>query len=1330
MAKHSEQLRNLLSLVCFLPLLPMIIHAQDVGTIQHTDPAIDYGQYANIKGSLDFAENAGQWNDNVFYAAEIEGGKLFIESNALTWNFIDQSVLAGFHDGGFSSSATPIVLKGHAFKAKFNNTTGALNNIGNNSKDYHFNYLRGKNADRWASCVGVYEDVRLQSLYPGIDLKAYSIGSTFKYDFIVAPGANVSLISWTYDGLDNVELTNGEIKLYTSVNSMAELKPYAYQIIDGNKVEVECDFTLVNNTAGFEFPEGYNTEVELIIDPATLIFGSYSGSFDDNWGYTATYDGDGNLYGGGISFGSNYPLSTGAYQTTWAGGSGTWPCDISISKFSADGSTLIYSTFLGGSGNDLPHSMIATRDDELWLYGTTGSADFPVSSNAFDTTFEGGTAVTVTDVIVFPNGTDMFVTKLSADGGSLIGSSYLGGTANDGLNLSTSTGYNYGDHARGEIIIDRNGNAFIASTTLSTDFPTTGSVFQPSSNGNQDGIIAKINPDLTSLLFSTYIGGSQADAAYSMKLDYLGGLVVAGGTTSPDFPVTSGTYQTSYQGGIADGWIARIDITGSSILASSYMGTSDYDQIYFVEIDFDKDVYVTGQSTGSFPVSTSTGVYSNPGSSQFLAKMDLGLTAFEYSTVFGSGSPKVNIRPTAFLVDKCKNVYISGWGGFTNTAYNPNVQNTYGMPVTGDATQSTTDGSDFYFIVFERDAQSLLYATFFGGSTSREHVDGGTSRFDQKGIIYQAVCAGCGGNDDFPTTSGVVSQINNSSNCNLGVIKYEFDFAEIRAEASAQPDSIGCVVLPIAFQNDSENAVDYFWDFGDGSNSIDFEPNHVYTDTGLYQVMMIAIDSTKCIPADTTYLTITALSPLDTFYQSLTICEGESEFLEGVNQTIAGIYTDNFASQFGCDSVVITDLSVLESPEINFDRWICEGDSFFFNGNWINTSGVYTEIQTAANGCDSLINMTLNVNIYAYVFDSVNICRGDSVFIGGDWQNTSGAYLDTILVPTTCDTIIVTRLGLIGFDITDTLEICFGDSILLGGEWQTAAGSYIDTLFTTTGCDSNVTTILEILPPDTLSTSIELCTGDSILLAGQWQNISGVFIDTFTNNLGCDSIITTTLNFLPTYRYNDTLQVCEGDPILDITGAGGGLYVDSLLSTLGCDSIIDYFIIPLPRTYSVDTINLCDGDSIILGGVWANTGGNFNDTLVNADGCDSVIAVTILLRNTFSLITNIEICYGDSALIGVDYEFTAGYYADTLMAINGCDSIIGFYLITRPAGILDRLIEVCAGDSFFVQGDWQSDPGVYYDSLISSFGCDSIVRTILDTLRSRHIDVNIGICPG
>ena len=868
-------------------ILPVGVFAQ-MQSVQHAQP-------------VKYLENKNQWESNILFKTQIGFSSLYLEKNAITFDLVNTDDLAHIHHPEIDSQHALGNIRHHAYKMVFKNANPEPQIIRNLQSTEYYNYLLTNDPKNWASFVYGYSEVTYKKLYNGIDLKWYSSGENIKYDFIVAPGADVEDIKINYVGTDGIFIKNGNLLINNSVNPITETKPYAYQYRNGKIVVVNCEYIIEDNTVSFIFPDGYNKNLTLYIDPE-LVFASYTGASSDNWGYTATNDDDGNLYGGGIVFGSGYPHTVGAFATTYQGGEE----DIGISKFSADGSTLLYSTFLGGNDSELPHSMIATSTGELVIMGTTGSSDFPALAGAYDNSYNGGPYTLVDGYISF-DGADIFVAKLSADGSTMLGCSYIGGTGLDGMNMASgySTFYNYGDFARGEVMIDAANNVYVASSSNSPNFPTTAGAFQTTLSGEQEGVVFKLNPSLTTLLWSSFIGGDNEDGAYSIKLNAANEPIVAGGTASTDFPTTAGTWHSTYVGGVADGWVARIAADGSDIIACTFVGTNQYDQTFFVETDDDDNIYFTGQTKGAFPVTP--GVYSETNGKQFIAKINPALTALEYSTIFGSGSSAINISPSAFLVDECENVYVSGWGGSVNQIHNPATGFTSGMTVTPDALQASTDGSDFYFFVLSKNAVDLLFASYFGGNFTSEHVDGGTSRFDKAGAIYQAVCAGCGGSDNFPTTAGAYSETNGSANCNLGVIKIEFNLAGIYAAAVAEPSLIGCAPFDVDFTNTSSGAVDYIWDFGDGSPTTTvFEPSHTYTTPGDYDVMLIAIDSNSCNIADTAFLSVIVLSDsIDAEFEYSTV-ENCDSLTATFNLLSDFLPTTTFLWDFG-DGITSTD---------------------------------------------------------------------------------------------------------------------------------------------------------------------------------------------------------------------------------------------------------------------------------------------------------------------------------------------------------------------------------------------------------------------------------------
>ncbi len=822
--------------------------------------------------SIRFIENKNQWNSKVHYKAEIQTGALFLENNCFTYHILDQKKFKHPSPPRNLEDKDSIRYRGHAFKVNFENSNSDVVLTTEGEFDDYHNYFIGKDPSLWASNVKGFQAVTYQNLYQGIDLKVYSQNNNLKYDMIVLPRVDPTVIKFNYEGVDRLYVSQeGNLVLATSVGNVIEKKPYAYQKINGKLISIPCNFILSNHTVSFRFPSGYNTNYSLTIDPV-LIFSTYSGSFADNFGYTATPDSKGFLYAGSSVFGVGYPITLGAYQTTFAGGSNFFfstGTDIGITKYDSTGTIRIYSTYLGGSGDEIPHSLIVNAQDELYIYGTTSSANFPFTKTAYDTIFNGGTAIAMFGIEVsYDLGSDIIVSKLSSNGSILLASTYLGGTGNDGVlarNPPSALRYNYADEVRGEIELDKSNNVYIASCTRSTNFPIVGSPFQPTyGGGNFDALIVKMDENLQNILWSSYLGGVLDDAAYSIELDTADNLYVSGGTSSPNFPTTLGALYTTPQGGRSDGFICYLDKSGSSRIYSSYYGSPAYDQAYFVGLDKFNNVYLFGQTEATGANATrfiKNAGFSQANSGQFISKLTPEIDSIMWSTTFGNGSGRPNISPTAFLVDLCSKIYLSGWGGTPeNTAFLNGTTRAFNMLTTlgpnpaTDFFQSTSDQKDFYLFVLEGDASAVNYASFFGGNQSWEHVDGGTSRFDRKGKIYQAMCAGCGSNSDMPLkpTLGAAQlpSLNNSFNCNIGVFKMDFRLPEVISNFDFQNSCRGEVVQ---FNNTSLNkpTTTFSWSFGDGATSTLFNPTHTYSVGGTYNVSLILADSATCNLADT-----------------------------------------------------------------------------------------------------------------------------------------------------------------------------------------------------------------------------------------------------------------------------------------------------------------------------------------------------------------------------------------------------------------------------------------------------------------------------------------------
>ncbi len=1251
-----------------------------------------------------FVENKGQWAPFIQYKAGIPGGNVYFEANQLTYMLSD---LSNLHDTYFHTPGDrdhrPLTINNHAFRLHFEGGNPAPTITSDHQYEEYHNYFIGNDPSKWAGNVGLFGQLRYEDIYPGIDAIFYGQEKSLKYDFVVDAGADPGLVRMRYEGLEGIHVSaEGDLVFPTALGEFRELRPYAYQRIGDLVQDVPVHFVVKGDVVHFAFPAGYDAGHALIIDP-TWVFGSFTGSTADNFGFTATYDTSGALYGGGIVFGVGYPTSLGAFQTVFAGG-GPSPFgsgfDIGVSKWNPLGTALIWSTYIGGADNDQPQSLITTEAGELVLYGRTVSGNYPTTVGAAQTVFGG-----VTDIVV---------TKLNAAGTALIGSTYFGGTGIDGLNMNTnfaqnSLYFNYGDDSRGEVMLDASNNIYVASCTQSNNFPVSPGCVQPAFGGGlQDACVFKLNANLTTVQYSTYLGGNANDAAYSIKVDPAFNAFVTGGTESANFPTTPGVISTVY-GGAIDGYITRFNPAGTVITASTFIGTTGYDQCYFLELDFAQNVYVVGQTLGNFPVSP--GVYNNPGATQFIGKYDATLTSTAYTTVFGSGQPFTDISPTAFLVDRCGFLYVSGWGGNVNNVVG-NPGDVGSMPVTVGAFDETTlDSSDFYIIILTPDALGLEYGTYYGGDFSGEHVDGGTSRFDPDLRVYQAVCAGCGGNDDFPTSVGAVSQTNNSSNCNLGVFKFAFDPQDIQAAFASQTfDS--CAPFPVSFTNNSTGGVTFTWNFGDGSPLVNtFSANHTYTLPGTYTVTLTIVDSNSCNIVDTVQHIVNVFAnPVVVAGGSDTICSGNAAQLftgGGVtydwspgatldDSTIAAplaspgtntTYTVIVIDIHGCRDTASVDVYVTHyfadaGPPANF----CEG-----------TGG--TQLQAGA------ITGGTGPFYYTWFCDSMlTFCGLDSTFDDDPRANPSQTTMYYLQVSDSrgclaeLDSTLVTILPVPIADAGPDQFICQPPSpgAILQGSFSNAPGPYVfywmpglglndstilnpharpdtTTIYTLVGISSNGCTSAPTTL-DTLSTvtvhvqprpiadagpDVHTCLGDTNMIQGLGYGAGPLYDYEWTPFIGLDDSTITNPTATPLFTHIYTLVVWSN---------GCPSYGDSMT----------YWVHTIPTPSPGNIVEICLGDSAHLDAfaagdssasytyLWAPTTGMNDPTLENPSaspdsstwyhlvatsswGCKSPLdSVLVLVKPTPLAEAGPvqQICEGDSVVLQGGYYYSTTDSAD------------------------------------------------------------------------------------
>jgi len=830
------------------------------------------------KNIVGFLPNKGQFPSNVLASAELKNLRLFVEKDGLTMvayktdgcHGSSSKLGAGYecHENSHSGVEGPL-LTAHSWRINFDGSSYFDKNlIWRDSLPHAVNYLIGSNSKNWAENLCPVREIRILNFYPGIHW-ILKIDSGFKYDFVIDPGVNPDLIKMKVTGVVTKKDEFGRLVYASSLGNYFEDSPTAWTLKSesSNKYFVNVNWNFDGEFWKFKVGN-YDDTNSLIIDPR-LIGATYSGSTADNWGFTATYDNSGNMYVGGIVFGPGYPVTLGAAQMSYAPGQpsgNTAYFDIAISKFDSSGSTLMYSTYLGGGSKEMPSSLIFDQNtNSLIVFGKTSSTNFPTSIGAFQSALGGGF--------------DLFVTRLSGNGGFL-SSTYLGGNSDEGTNsvgthyTTQSLHFNYGDDSRGEVNLDAFGNIILVSNTVSSNFPVSNGTLQNILGGSQDGVVCKMSPNLNQLLFSSYIGGGSIDAAYSIKSGGGDTVYIAGSTFSAtsflnNFSSVPNRGHDRTHNGSSDGFLMMIKtglppFSAAQLVSYTFVGGSGYDQVFFIEKDVFNYVYLLGITTSTVPVFGTQ--YVEPNGKHFIQKFSPIIDSLLWSTTVAlpvvGGLPVSSgpaISPTAFLVDRCGRIYFSGWGGGINSSLNSSVVNINGLPITSNAIQASNNNGDIYFMVFEKNIDSLIYATFMGGSQSAEHVDGGTSRFSKEGIIYHAVCSGCGGNSDFPVSSNPAFNNNLSSNCNALVFKINFDLVRPLSRIQFIPsDSVVCVGASVRLENFGIASGFSDWQITSSSNVVVFSgqgsvTSYAFTSPGIFRVRLI---TEGCQFYDTAYRNI------------------------------------------------------------------------------------------------------------------------------------------------------------------------------------------------------------------------------------------------------------------------------------------------------------------------------------------------------------------------------------------------------------------------------------------------------------------------------------------
>ncbi len=638
---------------------------------------------------LQFEVNRGQADRKVRFLSRGSGYNLFLTQA--------EAVVVLQRDGANQSSVLRLRLEGANPQPRIE---------GQERLAGYSNYFTGNDPARWHTAIPNYQSVAYREVYPGIDVIYYGNQRQLEYDFRLAAGADPHRIKLNVKGADSLKLDDeGNLLIETGAGRVVQHRAVAYQEIDGIRHNVRCSYELTNQRE-VRFSTGdYDRSRPLIIDPI-LAYSSYLGGSGNDEANGIAVDSTGAVYLTGHTESLNFPTSAGAYQTTRRGSR-----NVFITKLNGAGTAIIYSTYLGGSGSDDAFAIAVDASGSAYVTGQILSYNFPLTLGLGTTGTPG----------------DVFVTRLTPDGRGLIYSTAIGGSRDD-------VGYG--------IAVDSNSNASVVGRTYSNNFPVAAAL-QPSKSGSPatpDAFALKLNPAGNNLIFSTFLGGTDHDAANSVALDAQGNILLTGLTASPSFPTSAGAFQVN-NAGLYDAFVSKLSSDGSALLYSTYLGGSGNDEGRAIVVDAQGAFYVAGDGD-SFDFPTSSGAYqSQPAGSLdiFVARFGAGGTLAYNTFIGGTG------------MDFARGIVVDG-AGFASVC-GETASSDY--PTTPSALQNLPGGGNDAFVTrLNQNASALSYSTFLGGNLDES---GAGLALDSSNNLY---LTGYTASSNFNTTPDSLQPVN------------------------------------------------------------------------------------------------------------------------------------------------------------------------------------------------------------------------------------------------------------------------------------------------------------------------------------------------------------------------------------------------------------------------------------------------------------------------------------------------------------------------------------------------------------------------------------------
>jgi hypothetical protein len=663
--RKSRLLAGRILLACALAvvaLAPPLAHAQS--------PPPRAPEIA-ASSSLLFIENVGQFDPAARFLVRGGGATLWLAQDALWLTVMEPAPPPERSPGALDGPAAEAEPRqGVHLRLSFLGANRAPEIAPFHRSETIVSYFYGNDPDAWRPDVPVWQGVRYVDLYPGLDLEITGDGGRWAWR-MVATDASAALdaVQLRIEGAEALALDRGALRIETALGPLA--LPLLEAVDAQGRALAAGSPRLQGESVAAPFGEAAASDGPVGAQAGGLLYSTYLGGSGQDEGKGIAVDGQGRAYVTGRTYSATYPTTPGAYDTTY-----NQAADVFVSVLNPSGTALVYSTFLGGPGDDRAEAIAVDASGRAYVTGWTGSSQYPHTPGAYDTTINGDL--------------DAFVTVLDPTGAALVYSTFLGGTLAD-------RGYG--------IAVDGAGRAYVTGRTVSTNYPTTEGAYDRTYNGGDwDAFVTVLEPTGSALVYSTFLGGPGDDRAEAIAVDALGRAYVTGYTKSTDYPTTDGAYDTTHNGDV-DVFVSVLNPTGSALVYSTFLGGSSWDGGYGIAVDGAGQAYVTG-FTYSANHPTTPGAYDtthNGHGDVFVSVLDPTGAALVYSTLLGGSGEDYAY---GIAVDSAGRAYIAG---ATYSANYPTTPGAYDSTYNGDA--------DVFVSVLDPTGEELMYSTFVGSST-------------------------------------------------------------------------------------------------------------------------------------------------------------------------------------------------------------------------------------------------------------------------------------------------------------------------------------------------------------------------------------------------------------------------------------------------------------------------------------------------------------------------------------------------------------------------------------------------------------------------------------